>query len=172
MAKRRLYGRRAQELPKDARVAAAEVDDPYEAGARILVARSLRGDPLAAMLARRQVEPHQFEAARAWLQLYRVAEIGRIGSIDPEKIRVDGSAPRESADRRRFRAIAKLNQLRHELGAAGDAILRDVLVAGMSLRGIAAARGLNVHPGSNDLIYLGRRLREVLDTLAHEVGLA
>jgi hypothetical protein len=170
--KRRVHDRRASALPAGAPVAAVEVDDPYEAGARILVARSLRGDRLAAMLARRQVEPHQFEAARAWLQLYRVAEIGRMRSIDPEKIRVDGSAPRESADRRRFRAIAKLNQLRHELGAAGDAILRDVLVAGMSLRGIAASRGLNVRRGSNDMVFLGRRLRECLDTLAHEVGLA
>jgi hypothetical protein len=43
------YDRRATDLLRNAQVAPAIVDDPLEPGAKLVVLRSLRHDPLAAM---------------------------------------------------------------------------------------------------------------------------
>ena len=55
------------------------------------------------------------------------------------------------------------------LGAEGAALLGLVLARGQSLIEIAAARGFDARPGSKDLIYLGRRLRECLDQVAEAI---
>jgi hypothetical protein len=90
-----------------------------------------RQDPLAAMLARKQITPTQHVAARRWRQ----------------------------AD------AAALARCRQILGAEGNALLGLVLTRGQSLREVAAARGFDARPGSNDLIYIGHRLRECLDAI-------
>jgi hypothetical protein len=165
------HDRRAEGLPRGASVAVVEVDDPMEPGARIVAVRSIRDDVLAALRARSQISECQFQAGRAWQRLYRQAEIGGVLSIDPAKMRVDGGNAAERGARQ-IRAVLRLTHLRHALGANGDTVLRDVLVAGMTLRAIAAMRGLDARAGSNDLVFLGRRLRECLDTVAREFGLA
>lgn len=166
------HDRRAEQIPLNARIATDEVQDPYDPTASLLVVRSLRGDPLAAMLSRRQITRCQFEAGRQWQALWHQAEISPPRAIDPERIRVDGGPARDHAERQRFRAIARLDRITSHIGRSGDALLQDLLVAGMTLRSIAAARRLDPRPGSSDLIYLGRRLRECLDTIAHELRLA
>lgn len=168
---RKLHDRRAELLPHGANVALAEVDDPLEHGARLLVLRSIRDDVLAAMHARGQLAAHQFAAGRAWQRLYEQAEIGGAQSIDPRKIRVDGRGPTTARDVRRLRAAKQLVRIDLRLGQWGGNLLHAVLVAGQTLRRVAAARGLDAQPGSSDLIYLGRRLRECLDTTAEVLGL-
>lgn len=165
------HDRRA-EPPHNATITTDQVDDPYEPGAPLLVVRSLRDDLLATMLHRNQITRCQFEAGRQWQVLWQQAEVGSMRSINPEQLRVDGGPPRDPAAHRRFRAIVRLDRIRHALGQHGNSLLRDVLITGFTLRSIAAARGLDCRPGCNDLIYLGRRLRECLDTVAHELGLA
>lgn len=163
------HDRRA-EPPHNATITTDQVDDPYEPGASLLVVRSLRDDLLATMLHRRQITRWQFEAGRQWQILWQQAEIGSMRSIDPEQLRVDGTSPTNPA--RRWRALQRLHHISKIIGTQGQGMLYDVLVTGLTLRGIAAGRGLSSRPGSNDLIYLGRRLRECLDAVAHELGLA
>jgi hypothetical protein len=169
---RKIHDRRAAELPHGASVAVDEVDDPLERGATLLVVRSIRDDQLAALRARGHIAEHQFAAGRAWQLLYARAEIGGAKSLDPTKIRVDGAGPGTVIAARRMLAAKRLVRIGMRLGKHGETLLHDVLVGGMTLRRVAAARGLDARPGSGDLTYLGRRLRECLDTVARELGLA
>jgi hypothetical protein len=92
-------------------------------------------DPLAAMLARKQISQAQHAAGRRWLQ-------------------ADAEA---------------LARCRAYLGDEGNALLGLVL-GGQSLIAIATARGFDARPGSRDLVYLGRRLRECLDELTEALA--
>jgi hypothetical protein len=168
---RKHHDRRAK-VPQNAQVTLAEIDDPYEIGSKILAVRSLRDDVLATLRARDHIAEHQFAAGRAWQRLYEQAEIGGARSLDPRWLRVDGHKPTTTRDVRRLCAIKYLVCIGRKLGQHGTALLYDVLVAGLTLRDIAAGRRLDARSGSRDLIYLGRRLREALDTVAHELGLA
>jgi hypothetical protein len=155
-----------------ANVVVDTVDDPLEPGAALAVIRSLRDDVLATLRARGHVQQHQFMAGRAWQRLYELAEIGGARSIDPELLRVDGRGPTTTRELRRVRAIKYLVRINNKLGQYGEALLYDVLIGGLTLRDIAAGRRLDARSGSRDLIYLGRRLRECLDVVAHELHLA
>jgi hypothetical protein len=171
-ADEKIHDRRATDLPIGANVALAEVEDPLERGATLLVVRSIRDDQLAALRARGQIAAHQYAAGRAWQRLYEQAEIGGARSLDPRKLHVDGGSPSGVIAVRRQRAIKHLVHIGRSLGQHGAALLYDVLVSGLTLRKVALARGLDARAGSHDLVYLGRRLRECLDTVAHELHLA
>jgi hypothetical protein len=160
----------ATELPKDAIVAPIEVDDPLERGARIRVVASLRGDPLRSMWARHQIDDAKLAAGRRWQSLYEQAELSTLRSIDFARERVDGSghSPEILTDRR-ARAMATLRGCRDELGAVGDALVRDVIGRGLCLAEVAASRGLT---STRHLNYLGGRFRECLESLAKTFGYA
>ena len=66
-------------------------------------------------------------------------------------------------------ATAALARCHDALGKTGTTLLEDVLARGMSITEVAAGRGLGTRRG---LEYLGQRLRECLETLAHEFGYA
>jgi len=166
----RIHERLAQDLPRGSITAPIVVDDPHgiETGEKIVVLRSLRNDPIAAMHARGQVDQAQFAAARHWQRCHERVEVGGASAIDPAKEAVDGGPgyPEPLTDAMR-RAAHDLARAGRALGQEGEAIVRDVLGAGMTLLLAAAARGLTTE---RELIYFGGRFREALETLAKVFG--
>ena len=61
----KVHDRRSQDLPRNAEVAAIEVDDPLglEPGDKIVTLRSIRNDPLARLHTHRQIDEAQTRAA-------------------------------------------------------------------------------------------------------------
>ena len=157
------------QLPANAIVGVVEVDDPYARGERISAVASLRDDPLGALWARRQIDDAKYMAGRHWQKLYEAVEIGARG-MDFTRERVDGGRNGvEIHTERRTQATAVLTRCAGVLGREGDALCRDVLGRGLCLVEVAASRGYGTRRG---IEFLGMRLRECLETLAHEFGYA
>ena len=144
-----------------------EVDDPFERGARIATVRSVRDDPMADRLARGFIDAAQFAAGRKFQKHFGIAERG------PRSIqwseRIDGSAPPETLSDSQLRSWRWLDKCYRRLGADGSTLVHDVLIRNMSMKQIAAARGL---AGPRYESYFGLRLREALDSLAIVFGFA
>jgi len=149
-------------------VAPIEVDDPLEHGARLVVMRSTRDDPLGDQHARKTISESQYQAGRAFQHDFETAENGPI-AIDPGKEYVDGGALPEPISEARMAAVARLNRIEAALGIEGSAIVHQVLVFGWTMRAIAGARGLNGRSWDD---YFGKRFRCALDTMAVIYGLA
>jgi hypothetical protein len=165
-----VHDRRASQLPHGAVVSVVEVDDPYARGERISAVASLGDDPLGALHVRHQIDAAKFMAGRHWQRLYEASQIGTLRGMDLTRERVDGGGGNgvELMSDHRIKAMAALTRCCGLLGQEGDALVRDVLGKGMQVTEAAAARGL----GPRGLVYLGQRLRECLETLAHEFGYA
>jgi hypothetical protein len=60
----KIHDRRSRDLPRNAEVAAVEVDDPLalEPGEKIVTLRSIRNDPLARLHSHRQIDEAQYRA--------------------------------------------------------------------------------------------------------------
>lgn len=166
----RVHVRIATELPINAVVAPAIVDDPYsDCGEKLEVLRSVRDDPLAGMAARGQIEDHLLKAGRRWQALLEQAEIGSVSAIDPTKEAVDGGRIPEPITDRQIRAIRQLAEVDRLLGLEGCALIRDILGRRYSIAQAAQVRELT---SAREVNYIGRRLRECLETLAIHFGLA
>jgi hypothetical protein len=118
-----------------------EVDDPYEAGAKIMVMRSTRNDPLAGMHARKTIDEAQYWGGRAFQRDFEAAERGPC-AIDPSKEFVDGGTLPEPITQSQQEAAVRLAGVYRELGPDGSALLHDVLIHARSYRQIAEMRGL------------------------------
>lgn len=181
-----VHDRRAVDLPYNARYVVAEIEDAYgiPEGARfdklrrewvspgqprVQVVRNLRGDPLAAMRAAQQIDEVQFNAGQHWQFAYLRCEIGAVKAIDPAKEAVDGGKLADPLSNVQQKAIRDISRARDDLGAWGDALVRDILGRAMTLAKAADARGLT---RNYDRKYLGLRFRECLDTLAVTFGYA
>jgi len=149
-------------------VAPIEVDDPLERGARLVVMRSTRDDPLGRLHSHRQIDEAQYQAGRAFQQDFETAENGP-RAIDPAKEYVDGGALPEPISELRMRSVARLNRIEAALGMEGSIIVHQILVFGWTMRAIAGARGLNGRSWDD---YFGKRFRCALDTMAVIYGLA
>jgi hypothetical protein len=161
--KPKVYERLAAELPINAAVTEALVDDPLEPGARLKVLRSVRDDPLAGLLARGTIGEDLFAAGRCWQRHHEAATIGSVTAMDPTKPAVDGGARPDPITDRQIRAIRALAAADAVLGARDQSLIRDILGARMSLADAARRRNWPGERGSN---YAGRRFRDALDTLA------
>lgn len=170
-AAQRIHDRRSQDLPINSIVAPITVDDPHglECGEKIVVFRSLRNDPVAAMHARGQVDEAQYAAARHWQRCYEAVELSGARAIDTTKEAVDGGRLADPLSDQWSKANGDLTKAGRALGMEGEAIIRDVLGRAMPLLHAAAARNLT---SERDLIYIGRRFKESLDTLALVFGYA
>ena len=166
------YDRRSSDLLINAIVAETVVDDPLELGGSLTVMRSLRDDPLAHLHDRKFIDDAQFMAGRSWQAHYERSGIGGVRAIDFTKEAVDGRRFMDALCDMQQAAVNRLARMDKELGQEGCALIRDVLGKGWGLSQCASARGLNHKTGSRDMDYLGRRLRECLDTLAVELGFA
>src|SRR5580765_7003620 len=142
-----------------------EVDDPYEAGAKISAVRSTRDDPTADHLARGHIDQAQYEAGRAFQRAFAEAERGprAIGWVDA----VDGGLPAETLTDGQLKAGKWLTKCYGALGRDGSVLMHDMLVHNRTTRQIAASRGMI---GSAWEQYFARRLWECLNTLAVVFG--
>jgi hypothetical protein len=159
---------RIADLPVNAVVARAVVDDPYEWGGQIAVLRSLRDDPLARLHVRRQIDELQLKAGRLWQADYEAAEIGSARGIDPAKDQVDGGRFAEPNTDRRLAAAARLKRDRRALGKLGEIIITDVLGKGLMIKDAVEMRGFK---DKASLEFYGRLFRESLNTIAELRGL-
>jgi hypothetical protein len=166
----KVHDRRAQDLPRNAEVAAIEVDDPLglEPGDKIVTLRSIRNDPLARLHTHRQIDEAQYQGGRAFQDDWEKAERGP-QAIDPGREYVDGGQHREPITEGQRKAVLRLNRAERELGADGSALVHEVLILGMTMEQIAQRRSLG---GQRWLDYLARRFRECLDRLALIYGFA
>ena len=164
------YDRRAQDLPPNAEVAALEVDDPFgtEPGDKVIALRSTRGDPLAKLHSRRQIDEAQYRGGRAFQNDWEKAERGP-QAVDPTRERVDGGQMREPITEGQRRAVVRLNHVEHELGADGAALVHEVLILGMNMEQVGERRDLR---GQRWKDYFARRFQECLDRLALFYGFA
>jgi hypothetical protein len=162
-----VHDRRAREINRGAvgHIVETEVDDPYEAGARISAVRSVRDDPLADHLARGHIDEAQYLAGREFQRHFGIAERGPRAMQMAEA--VDGSPLHETLTDAALMASKWLAKCYGALGRDGSALIHDMLIANRTTRQIAAARGM---VGSDWERYFARRLYEALDCLALVFG--
>jgi hypothetical protein len=162
-----VHDRRAREINRGSvgYIVEAEVDDPYEPGARISAVRSVRDDPLADHRARGHIDEAQYLAGREFQRQFGIAERGPRAMQMAEA--VDGSPTRESLTDEQLRAGKWLTKCYVELGRDGAALVHDMLISNMTFRQIAASRGMI---GDDWNRYFARRLFEALNTLAQVFG--
>jgi hypothetical protein len=162
-----VHDRRARDVNRGsaAHIVEAEVDDPYEPGAKISAVRSVRDDPLADHLARGHIDEAQYLAGREFQKHFQVAERGPRAMQIVEA--VDGSPPRETLTDEQLKAGKWLAKCYQELGRDGAVLIHDMLVHNMTARQMAYARGMI---GADWNRYFARRLFECLDTLAIVFG--
>lgn len=162
----KVHDRRTTDKLKDAQLAPQEVDDPFEAGAKITVMRSIRNDPLANLHARNAIDEAQYIAGRTFQYDWETVERGPC-AIDPSKEAVDGGRMPEPITEAMQKATKRLNAAQRDLGQLGASLTVDVLIHGMSIEQVGRARGSTKEL---ELKYLGRRFRECLDCLALVYG--
>lgn len=157
-------------MPRNADVAAVEVDDPLglEPGDKIVTLRSLRNDPLGKLHSHRLIDEAQFQGGRAFQDDWENAERGP-QAVDPGREYVYGGQFREPITEGQRKAVLRLNRVERELGADGSALVHEVLILGATMEQINQRRGLR---GQRWLDYFARRLRECLDRLALIYGFA
>lgn len=165
-----IYDRRSRELPFNAEVAEVEVDNPLalDAGEKIVVVRSVRGDPLGRLHAHHQIDEAQYRGGRAFQNDRERAERGP-QAVDPTREYVDGARSREPVTEAQRQAVLRLNRVERELGTDGAALVHDVLVLGLTMDEIGQRRAVRTQRWND---YFARRFRECLDRLALIYGFA
>jgi hypothetical protein len=163
----KVHVREATDLPINSQVAVAEVDDPYELGAKITVVRSIRDDHLAAMYIRSRIDSAQLSAGRKYQKLYGQVESGARG-ID-YKERVDGGRFSNPFTDERSNAARALEVAYRELGSHGSAVTRMVLGEGLTISMVSERFGMT---SEREVLYVGKRFGECLNTLAVLWGFA
>ena len=166
----KVHDRRSKDLPRNAEVAAVEVDDPLalEPGEKIVALRSLRNDPLGRLHSHRQIDEAQYQSGRAFQDDWEKAERGP-RAVDPTREYVDGGQKREPITESQRKAVLRLNRAERELGADGSALVHDILVHGLTMEQVGERRGLRTQRWKD---YLSRRFCECLDRLALIYGFA
>jgi hypothetical protein len=166
----KVHDRRSRDLPRNAEVAAVEVDDPLalEPGEKIVTLRSIRNDPLGRLHSHRLLDEAQYQGGRAFQGDWEKAERGP-QAIDPTREYVDGGRMREPITEGQRKAVLRLNRAERELGADGSALVHEVLILGMTMQQIGLRRGLR---SQRWIDYFARRFRECLDRLALMYGFA
>ena len=164
------HDRRSRDLPRNAEVAAIEVDDPLalEPGDRIVTLRSIRNDPLGRLHSHHHIDEAQYQGGRAFQADWERAERGP-QAVDPTREYVDGVRMREPITEGQRKAVLRLNRAERELGAYGTALVHEVLVLGMTTAQIGQRRGLLAQRWKD---YFARRFCECLDRLALIYGFA
>lgn len=166
----KVHDRRSRDLPRNAEVAAVEVDDPLglQPGDKIVTLRSIRNDPLGRMHSHRHVDEAQYQGGRAFQADWEKAERGP-QALDPTREYVDGGQMREPITEGQRKAVLRLNRALRELGADGAALVHDVLIQGMTMDQVGERRGLRAQRWKD---YFVRRFQECLDRLALMYGFA
>lgn len=143
-----------------------EVDDPYEAGGKIIVMRSTRDDPLGDLQSRGMIDEAQYQAGRAFQSDFETAETAA-RAVDFTREYVDGGLMAEPLSEARIRSGRQLAIVYRQLGMSGSAIVHDFLVHNRTRKQVAESRGFS---GKRYEDYFGMRFRECLDCLALVYG--
>lgn len=161
-----VHDRRAVDVPKGVISAAVDVRDPYDdAGGRITVTCNLRGDTLAYLRDRKQIDEHQFHAGRHWQAVYEAA-CGTVPAMDTTKEPVDGGAiASDGLTDRRKQATKMLLAADLALQPEGAYMMRHIAASGRTIAQAAEARGISAKT-------CGKKFRACLDILAVEFGFA
>lgn len=165
-----LHDRRSRDLPFNAEVMEAEVDNPLalDSEEKIVAMRSVRNDPLGRLHSHRQIDEAQYRGGRAYQNDWERAERGP-QAMDPTREYVDGTRSREPLTERQRQAVLRLNRVERELGTDGAALVHDVLVLGLTMDQIGQRRAVRTQRWND---YFARRFRECLDRLALVYGFA
>ncbi len=98
----------------------------------IIVAQSIRGDPLGKMFARHQISPVRYMAGRSYQELTSIAQVGHVGSADPSRPFVEGGRFTDPITDRQRSAANRLRMVDaaiiRYLGSLGLLVTRTVLV--------------------------------------------
>src|SRR3954452_8553225 len=166
----KVHDRRSHDLPRNAEVAAVEVDDPLglDPGDKIVTLRSIRNDPLGRLHSHRQIDEAQYQGGRAFQDDWEKAERGP-RAVDPTREYVDGGQARERITEGQRKAVLRLNRIERELGADGSALVHEILIQGFTTEQVGQQRGLRSQRWHD---YFSRRFRECLDRLALIYGFA
>jgi hypothetical protein len=165
-----LHDRRSRDLPFNAEVMEAEVDNPLalDSDEKIVAMRSIRNDPLGRLHSHHQIDEAQYRGGRAYQNDWEGAERGP-QAMDPTREFVDGTRSREPLTERQRQAVLRLNRVERELGTDGAALVHDVLVLGLTMDQIGQRRAVRTQRWND---YFARRFRECLDRLALVYGFA
>ncbi len=96
-----------------------EVQDPYDAKAKLRVVVNVRRDVVGLMYQRGWIDGAQYKAGNIFLGLLELAEEARSTTCDPSREVVDGASSRyisPEITESRERAISKLRRVARELG--------------------------------------------------------
>src|SRR5437764_588518 len=128
------HDRRSTDLPRNAEVAAVEIDDPLalEPGERIIALRSIRNDPLGKLHSHHQIDEAQYQGGRAFQHDWERAERGP-QAVDPTREYVDGVQKREPITEGQRKAVLRLGRVERELGADGGALVHAELDMGLDV---------------------------------------
>lgn len=164
----KVHDRRATEFHRKSEPAPWEVDDPYEAGAKIIVMRERRDDPLNRLHSHHQIDDAQYYAGRAYQHDWEVAERGA-RAIDFTREAVDGGMLAEPVTEGQRKARIRLVRIQRELGRKAYKLIHAVLINGQHIEHYAQGIGAK---GESWMLYYGRAFRDALDTLAVEYNFA
>jgi hypothetical protein len=165
-----LHDRRSRDLPFNAELVEVEVDNPLalDPDEKIVAMRSIRNDPLGRLHSHHQIDQAQYRGGRAYQNDWERAERDP-QAMDPTREYVDGTRSREPVTESQRQAVLRLNQVEHELGTDGAALVHDVLVLGLTMDQIGQRRAVRTQRWND---YFARRFRECLDRLALIYGFA
>jgi hypothetical protein len=144
-------------------IAPADVDDPFEKGAKLRVVRNLREHPIAFLEAKGVLSTSQVIAADTFRKKWEATQRGN-QAIDYSKTRVDGGKLSDPLSERVQEAVSWLNLAARYpgIGVVGFAILVSVCGEG---RGIAETAKRHNKTGPRGEGYISSRLCEALDAL-------
>lgn len=160
-----VHDRRATDLLPAVDPGVVEVRCPSGDGTNLKVIRNLRGDTLAYLRDRKQIDEHQFIAGRHWQAVYEAA-CGTAPAMDTTKEPVDGGGvATDGITDRRITATSDLLKADLVLKPEGSYLMRHIAATGITIAAAAEARGISAKT-------CGKKFRECLAILAVEFGYA
>jgi hypothetical protein len=133
-------------------VAPVMVPDPYSEGGYILAMRSVRDDLPAYLHTHRQIDDHQFAAARLYQRDVEMSEQDGLRAIDPTREHVDGGLPPEPLSERQQDARKRRTGAETSMGLINAPIVYSIIVEGMTYSQILLKkRGLYAKSGGGPL---------------------
>lgn len=150
----------------------AEVEDPFEKGKRLSVAKNVATHPLDHLLARSHITIDQKAAGDRFLRLYEDAEIGGARAIDYSRVKVDVSFQHKGLNPRAGKAIDELEAIRAIVGRRSYGLLWEVIGRRRSPHQIAAEIDKAEIGSRRTREFILTSLRHSLDDLAGHFGVA
>jgi hypothetical protein len=127
----------AQQYPQ-AILAADDVDDPYEKGAKLRVVRNVKEHTISLLHHLNRIDDAQRFAAMEFCRRFEQASIGQQRAIDYSRVRVDGGMLAEPLSERTQEAVEWLKECSRYVGSRAWPILISVAGEGRGLNEVAS----------------------------------